>query len=84
MLQPRDANTASVIFIRQLISVGILFQGASAPARIDFERSGMTIAGSMTSWVPRPVQVGHAPCGELNENERGSSSSIIVPSYGQL
>ena len=38
----------------------------------------------MTSCVPRPVQVGHAPCGELNENDRGSSSSIIVPSYGQL
>ena len=51
---------------------------------MDFERSGMTIPGSMTSWVPRPVQVGQAPCGELNENDRGSSSSIIVPSYGQL
>ena len=36
----------------------------------------------MTSRVPRPVHVGHAPCGELNEKLRGSSSSIIVPSYG--
>ena len=32
--------------------------------------------------MPRPVHVGQAPCGELNENERGSSSSIVVPSKG--
>ncbi len=34
----------------------------------------------MTSWVPIPVQVGQAPCGELKEKLRGSSSSIVVPS----
>ena len=71
---------ASVIFIRHEISVGILFQGTSAPARMLFDRSGITRSGSMTSWVPRPVHVGQAPCGELNEKLRGSSSSIIVPS----
>ena len=80
MLQPWDANTASVIFIRHETSVGILVHGTSAPARMLFDRSGMTRSGSITSCVPRPVQVGQAPCGELNENERGSSSSIVVPS----
>ena len=83
VLQPRLANTAFVIFMRHEISVGILFHGARAPARMLLERSGMTRPGSMTSWLPRPVQVAHAPWGELNENERGSRSSIMVPSYGR-
>ena len=82
--QPRDAKIASVIFIRHEISVGILFQGTSAPALMLRDLSGMIRSGSMTSCVPRPVQVGQAPCGELNEKLRGSSSSIVVPSYGQL
>ena len=73
-----------MIFIRHEISVGILFQGTSAPALMLRDLSGMTRSGSMTSCVPRPVQVGQAPCGELNEKLRGSSSSIVVPSYGQL
>jgi hypothetical protein len=30
--------------------------------------------------TPRPVQSGQAPWGELKLNERGSSSSIVVPS----
>jgi hypothetical protein len=47
-----------------------------------FDRSGRTSAGSISRRVPIPVQVGHAPCGELNEKLRGSSSSIVVPSYG--
>ncbi len=78
--QSRLLNTASVIFMRQLISVGILFHGARAPARMVLRLSGMTRSGSITSWVPRPVHVGQAPCGELNEKLRGSSSSIVVPS----
>jgi len=82
MLQPLPVNTASVIFIRHEISVAILFQGASAPCLMLLDRSGITRPGSITSCVPRPVQVGQAPWGELNENDRGSSSSIIVPSYG--
>ena len=73
-----------MIFIRHEISVGILFQGTRAPALMLRLLSGSTRSGSMTSWVPRPVQVGQAPWGELNENERGSSSSIVVPSNGQL
>ena len=44
----------------------------------------MTRSGSISSRVPRPVQAGQAPCGELNENVRGSSSSTVNPSYGQL
>ena len=41
MLQPCEANTASVIFIRHEISVGILFHGARAPFRTVRVRSGM-------------------------------------------
>ena len=40
--------------------------------------------GSISSFDPSPVQAGQAPCGELNEKLRGSSSSTVKPSYGQL
>src|SRR5205085_3618870 len=42
------------------------------------ERSGLpkTSSGSGSRLVPRPVHAGHAPCGELNENVRGSISPI--------
>ena len=56
--------------------MGILFHGTSAPALMLRPLSGITRSGSITSWVPRPVQVGQAPWGELKENERGSRSSI--------
>src|SRR3954451_6763106 len=57
--------------------------GSSAPSEIDRLRL-ITRSGSNSMRTPRPVQTGHAPCGELNENERGSSSSIVYPSNGQL
>ena len=82
MSQPCASKIASRIFIRQDASVGIRDHGTSAPSATLRSRSGMTRSGSITSWVPMPVHVGHAPCGELNENERGSSSSMVVPSYG--
>ena len=44
----------------------------------------MSSAGSISSCVPRPVHAGQAPWGELKEKLRGSSSSIVKPSYGQL
>ena len=37
--------------------------------------SGTTSSGSTSLRVPMPVHSGQAPNGELNENERGSSSS---------
>jgi len=82
MSQPCDAKIASRIFIRQDASIGIRDHGTSAPSATLRSRSGITRSASITSCVPIPVQVGHAPCGELNEKERGSSSSIVVPSYG--
>ena len=84
MFQPWAWKIASVVFIRQDSSVGIARQGASAPSATLFDRSGMTRSGSISRRVPRPVQAGHAPCGELNEKLRGSSSSIVKPSYGQV
>jgi hypothetical protein len=35
-------------------------------------------------FVPRPLHVGHAPYGELNENKRGSISGYENPSYGHM
>ena len=40
--------------------------------------SETTSSGSTSIRVPRPWQAGQAPNGELNENERGSSSSVSM------
>src|SRR4051794_12065345 len=82
--QPRFLKTASVIFMRHEESVGMRDHGETAPFMTLFDLSGTTRSGSISSRVPRPVQVGQAPCGELNEKLRGSSSSIVKPSYGQV
>ena len=55
--------------------------GAIAPSASDFDSSGTMSSGSTSSLVPSPVQSGQAPHGELNENERGSSSSKDRSSY---
>jgi hypothetical protein len=44
------------------------------------DRLGSTTrSGSISICEPSPVQCGQAPCGELNEKMRGSSSGIEVP-----
>ncbi len=50
-------------------------QGAIAPSYIEIESSGMSSSSSTSSFVPIPVHSGHAPNGELNENDLGSNSS---------
>ena len=75
---------ASRILSRHDASFGIRAHGTSAPVARLLDRSGMTSSGSISSLVPSPVQAGQAPCGELNEKLRGSSSSTVKPSYGQL
>ena len=55
--------------------------GTIAPSSIDRPRSGMTFHGSISIFTPSPVQSGHAPYGELNENRRGASSSNESPQY---
>ena len=46
--------------------------------------SGTTSSGSTSIRVPRPWHAGQAPNGELNENDRGSSSSVSMScSLGQ-
>ena len=82
--QPCDAQIASRIFSRHDASLASLAHGTSAPFWRLLLVSGMTSAGSISRRVPRPAQAGHAPCGELNEKLRGSSSSIVNPSYGQV
>ena len=42
---------------------------------MEIESSGIMSSSSTSSFVPIPVHSGHAPNGELNENERGSNSS---------
>ena len=42
---------------------------------MEIESSGIMSSSSTSSFVPIPVHSGHAPKGELKENERGSSSS---------
>src|SRR5215469_12164854 len=58
-------------------------QGAIAPSASDRDGSGTMSSGSTSILVPSPVQSGHAPHGELNENDRGSSSSNDRSSYRQ-
>ena len=50
-----------------------------APSFSDSDGSGTISSGSISICEPSPVQRGQAPCGELNENIRGSSSGIEVP-----
>ena len=44
---------------------------------------GTTSSGSNCNSVPRPSHVGQAPAGALNENSRGSISSMVKPETGQ-
>jgi hypothetical protein len=54
-----------------------------APSASDSDGSGTTSSGSISIWEPRPVQRGQAPCGELKEKERGSSSGMEIPQCRQ-
>src|SRR5665648_1228866 len=47
-----------------------------APWLIDRSSLGINKSGSTSSSTPRPVHLVQAPNGELNEKERGSSSSM--------
>ena len=57
--------------------------GTSAPSAIESDGSGTSRSGSISCCAPRPVQRGHAPCGELNEKIRGWSSGSETPCSGQ-
>lgn len=69
-VHPRDAVAAHIIPPRR---------ADRAPSRMESVLFGMTSSGSTLSWLPRPVQAGHAPKGLLNENIRGVSSSMDTP-----
>jgi hypothetical protein len=57
--------------------------GAMAPWANDRPRFGMIRSGSNSRVVPRPLQTGQAPCGELKEKLRGSISvSPTTPCTG--
>ena len=58
--------------------------GAIAPPASDCSGSGTSSSGSTSLRVPMPVQAGQEPNGALNENDRGSSSSMASGwSFGQ-
>ena len=59
------------------------FQGCRAPSASERVGSGTTSSGSITRWKPSPWQRSQAPCGELKEKIRGSSSGIEVPQLRQ-
>ena len=44
---------------------------------------GTINSGSIYKLAPKPPQCGQAPCGLLNENRRGSISSMVNPETGQ-
>ncbi len=59
--------------------------GSSTPSLMVAAGSPTTSSGSTAIFVPRPVQVGHAPKGALNEKVLGSISlRTISCSFGQL
>ena len=58
--------------------------GRIAPSASDRLGSGTISSGSISIWDPSPVQRGQAPCGELKENIRGSSSGIEVPQWRHM
>ena len=82
-LSPIASSTPPRILKYQLPFVVARCQGAIAPSAIDFDRSGITSAGSTSIRLPRPVQAGQAPWGLLNEKLRGSISPKAVMSSGQ-
>ena len=51
-----------------------LAQGSIAPSRTLFDGSGTTSSGSISGFVPSPLQSEHMPSGELNEKLWGDSS----------
>ena len=72
-------------YIREMESSRTLLKPDAwiAPCKMDLDGSGMISSGSASSRVPRPVQIGHAPKGLLNENIRGLSSGILTPQSSQ-
>ena len=54
-----------------------------APSISEREGLGITSSGSTFICTPRPVQVGQAPAGLLNEKAPGFSSSMDTPHSGQ-
>src|SRR5664280_969375 len=82
--QPCSRQTASIILPCQEPSIGRRDQGTSAPPARERFLFWITRPGSISRRLPIPVQDGQAPWGELKLKLRGSSSSTVVPSYGQL
>ena len=68
-------STTRICLAYQLFMRGPFFLNGSIASVTFREWSGTTSASSNSLTVPRPAQLGHAPCGELNEKSRGASSS---------
>ena len=90
-LRPRRRHRHLVVLGERLQRLLVVGRGAcrSSPrdrSRPRFRlsvRSGTTRSGSKRSSVPSPSHVGQAPAGALNENSRGSISSMVKPDTGQ-
>src|SRR5215218_7338420 len=69
----------SVCTCRNVYASRSLPSGAMPPSLIlRFSSGRMAFKFTVYTW-PKPLQVGHAPYGELNENELGDGSSYDMP-----
>src|SRR5947209_8239392 len=57
--------------------------GPRPPSSSGFDQSRITLAGSKSYLLPRPLHSRHAPYMELNENDLGSSCGTLMPHSGQ-
>src|SRR5665213_2338274 len=81
--KPYSFATALSILEYQLMREVVLLHGRIAPsAKVSFG-FGITSSGAISKRVPKPVQSGQAPCGELKEKLRGASSGMLICPSGQ-
>src|SRR5688572_17831435 len=83
--KPKKKSTASVIGMLETSTIFLLSpshtNNDSVRKRLPWHAS--QISSDQRSFVPKPLHVGQAPYGELNENKRGSISGNANPSSGQ-
>ena len=70
--------TASRIRLYHVKCDVVADHGIMAPSASVKSLLGSTSVGSISNFVPSPWQVGQAPCGELNEKNRGEISGIEI------
>src|SRR5436309_3654579 len=83
MLNPSASPSASISLMKYSLTWPPLHTSIAPSARV-LSGSDTTSSGSTSIRVPRPVQSGQAPQGELNENDRGRASHTSSAPAGRL